>query len=120
MRAGVCFHLLELLRRGSRDTQAPTWGLKEARGQEQSYVERNVGGTILKQNESPCRVGLEARREWNTGGSADLGSCTPPSIHLQSTFTRVLLRNPLAPGEIRKPGTFLSPISQMRSEGSEG
>lgn len=77
MRAGVCFHLLELLGRGSRDTQAPTWGLKEARGQEQSYIERNVGGTILKQNESLCREGLEACREWNTGGSADLGNRTP-------------------------------------------
>ena len=87
MRAGVCFHLLEPLGRGSRDTQAPTWGLNEARGQEQSFIGRNVGGTILKQNESPGRVGLEACRAWNTGGSADLGSRTsafhpsPEHIH---------------------------------------
>lgn len=38
MRAGVCFHLLEPLGRGSLDLQAPTWGLKEAGHQEQSSI----------------------------------------------------------------------------------
>lgn len=44
------------------------------------------------------------------------GAVPLPSIHLQSTFTRVLLCNPLAPGEIHKPGTFLSPISEMKAQ----